>query len=137
MNLLQSVAHHLERLAKPFLQRGVKLLIDGSPHGLQFAAVVLLQGADLALHRFPHPVQLFLVRLRQLAQLLRKQLELGKLGPGVFVDSPQDRFIILMDQSRHFFPQGPFAGLRLLPRPVPFLADESFQPLAAGLATAT
>ena len=109
----------------------MQLFIDGGPHGLEFSAVVLLQGADLGLHRFPHSVQLFLVGLRQLTQLLRKQLELGELGPGVFVDPPQDRFIILVDQSRHFFPQGPFASLRLLPRPVPFLADQALQPLAA------
>ena len=114
----------------------MQLLIDGGPHGFEFAAVVLLEGADLGLHRFPHPVQFFLVGLRQLAQLFRKQFELGELGSGVFVDPPQDRFIILVDQSRHFFPQGPFAGLRLLPRPVPFLADESFQPLATCLTAA-
>jgi len=83
----------------------MKFLIDSLSHGFQLFAVIFLQGYELSLHRFPHPIQLLIVGLGQLPQLFCERIQLCELVSGIFIDSSHDGFIVLMNQPGKLFPK--------------------------------
>ena len=137
VHLFQTITDHLERFAESFLQCGMQLFIDGLPHGLQLAAVILLQRSDLHLHCFPHAFELLLVGLRQMLQLFCKSLQLRELIPGILIQPPHDSFIILMKLCGHFFPNGALSRQSLCSRAIAFFPYQPLQALTALPSTAT
>ena len=118
VHLVQPVGHLLERLAEPFVERGLQLLVDGRPHLVQLLRILGAQDVEPLLDRRTHRLEALLVRSRELgepvAQLRARSLGGGRLLAARVGDVlPQIALEIRRGLLQHFEPR---ADVRRLPR---------------------